>query len=229
MTVPSLLTGSHLRTHNTIFQHPAAHNLAWHDVHALFRHLGTVEEQPNGNLKVTRHGQSLILHQARTKDVATTEELMALRHFLTQTDVSSPPAPVSGEAHWLLVINHRDARIYRTEMRGTTPERIMPHEPDDFFRHAPHSKDFSRGKEKPDPNSFFEPVAKALQAADRILIFGRGTGMSSEMDQFVAWTKDHHPLLAQRIIGQRVIDESQLTEAQLLAHAREFYAQLCPN
>src|SRR5947208_1668371 len=36
------LTGSHRRTYDTIFQHPASHNLAWHDVHALFRHLGKV-------------------------------------------------------------------------------------------------------------------------------------------------------------------------------------------
>ena len=122
------------------------------------------------------------------------------------------------------MIDHREARIFRSEIHGTNPEQILPHEPDDFFRHAHNSKDFSRGKEKPDPNSFFEPVAKALQAAGQILILGSGTGMSSEMDQFVAWVKTHHPEIANRIIGSLAVDGSHLTQDQLLAKAREFYA-----
>jgi len=44
------------------------------------------------------------------------------------------------------------------------------------------------------------------------------------MDQFVAWLKLHHPKLAKRIIGSLVADEHHLTEGQLLAKAREFYA-----
>jgi hypothetical protein len=82
----------------------------------------------------------------------------------------------------------------------------------------------SRGKEKPDPNTFFEPVAKALQGTGELLVFGTGTGKSSEMEQFVAWLGLHHPELARRIIGSVVVDEHHLTESQLLAKAREFYA-----
>jgi len=63
-----------------------------------------------------------------------------------------------------VVIDHHEARIFRSEIRGAVPQQILPHEPDDYFRHAHNSKDFSRGQEKPDLNSFFEPVAKALQA-----------------------------------------------------------------
>jgi hypothetical protein len=218
----SALTGSHLRTYKSIFQHPIAHNLGWHDVHALFRQLGQIEEEPNGNLKVTRNGQTLVLHPSRTKDVSETDEVMALRHFLQRSD-TIPPETNAKDAYWVLVIDHREARVFRSEMHGTNPEQILPHEPDDFFRHAHNSKDFSRGKEKPDPNSFFEPVAKALQAAGQIVILGSGTGMSSEMDQFIAWSKIHHPDLANRIIGSVGVDESHLTPSQLLAKAREFY------
>ena len=95
---------------------------------------------------------------------------------------------------------------------------------EDFFRHAPNSKEFSRGQEKPDPNSFFEPVARALRDTGAILIFGTGTGMSSEMDQFNEWLKLHHPEVAGRVIGSLVVDEHHMTEGQLLAKAREFYA-----
>ena len=217
------LTGSHLRTYTTLFQHPASHNLAWHDVQALFRHLGHIDQQPNGNLLVTRNGQTIVLHPPRTKDVADTDELMALRHFLERSEVAVPAAG-GPDSHWLLVIDHHEARIYRTEMKGSVPEQILPHEPDEYFRHGQNSQNLSRGKEKPDPNSFFEPVARALKPAGHVLVFGTGTGNSSEMDQFIAWTKVHHPDLANRIVGAVVVDEHHLTPAQLLAMARDFHA-----
>ena len=220
-STPSL-SGAHLRTYNAIFQHPAAHNLGWHDVHALFRHLGQIEEEPNGNLKVARNGQSLVLYPPRTKDVAGINELMSLRHFLHRSEAT--PAATNGEVtHWLLVIDHHQARIFRSEMNEAVPQQILPHEPAGFFRHAQDSMNFSKGQEKPDPNSFFEPVAQALQAAGRILVFGSGTGTSSEMEQFTAWLKIHHAELAKRIIGSVVVDGHHLTDGQLLAKAREFY------
>ena len=217
------LTGSHLRTYNSIFQHPVSHNLQWHDVYALFRHLGTVDEETNGNLKVRRNGQDIVLHPPRTKDVAEVDEVMGLRHFLERSET---PVVEEGDnhTHWLLVIDHHQARIFRSEIHGATPERVHPHEPDRYFRHARNSMNLSKGKEKPEPNSYFEPVARALHTFGEILIFGTGTGMSSEMDQFVSWANAHLPELAKRIIGSVVVDEHHLTEAQLLAKAREFFA-----
>jgi len=211
-----------LRTYNTIFQHPISHNLEWRAVHALLGNLGHIEEEPNGNFKVTRNGQILVLHPPRAKDVAEMDEVMALRHFLKRSETASPETNEE-EAHWLLVINHHEARIFRAEMRAAVPVQVLPHEPDDYFRHAHNSKEVSRGKEKPDPNSFFEPVARALQAPGHVLIFGAGTGTSSEMEQFIAWVEVHHPELAGRIIGSLVVDERHLTDGQLLAEARKFY------
>jgi hypothetical protein len=222
MNPPASLTGPHLRTYNTIFQHPISHNLEWRAVRSLMGRLGQVTEEANGNLKVTRNGQTLVLHPRRTKDVAETQELMALRHFIERS--GEAPAAAEGDAvHWLLLIDHHEARIFRSEMRDSLPQQILPHKPEDYFRHAHNSKDFSRGQEKPDPNSFFEPVARALQSGGRILIFGTGTGTSSEMDQFIAWLKAHDPGVAGRIIGSLVVDGHHLTEGQLLAKAREFY------
>ena len=224
MTSPAPLNGSQLRTYERIFQHPVSHNLGWHDVIGMFRQLGEVEVEANGNTKVTRNGQFMILHPQRTKDVAETEEVMALRHFLEMTETKAPEA--AGEkAHWLVVIDHHEARLFRTEMSGAVPQQILPHKPADYFRHAHNSRDFSRGQEKPDPNSFFEPLARALVAAGQILIFGSGTGTSSEMDQFVAWLKQHHPELSARVIGSLVVDEHHLTEGQLLEKARDFYSK----
>lgn len=217
------LSGSHLRTYEAIFRWPESQPLEWRAVRALLENLGHVAEEPNGNLKVTRNGHIIVLHPPRTKeDVASLDELTALRQFLEQS-AEVPPVKNDIAVHWLLVIDHHEARIFRAEIRGAIPEQILPHAPADNFRQAPNSQNFTRGKEKPDPSSFFEPVARALQAGGPILVFGTGTGMSSEMDQFMAWAKLRHPDLADRIIGSAVVDEHHLTEGQLLAKAREVY------
>ena len=223
MNSPATLTGPQLRTYHRIFQHPVSHILVWREVLGMFRKLGQVEEETNGNVKLTHNGQVLSLHPRRPKDVADTEELMSLRHFLETTEAKLPEAGGEG-AHMLLVIDHHEARLFRSELHGAVPQQILPHKPDDYFRHAHHSRDFSRGQEKPDPNSFFEPVARALGAAGKILIFGTGTGTSSEMDQFIAWLKLNHPELTRRIMGSLVVDEHHLSEGQLLAKARDYYA-----
>jgi hypothetical protein len=226
MNIMPKLTGSHRRTYKTIFQHPISHNLEWRAVYGLLEKLGDLVDEPNGNMKATRNGQTLVLTQPATKDVASEEEVMTLRHFIEQSEpAATTQAEVEEkETHFLLIIDHRQARIFRSKMQGAVPEQILPHEPDDFFRQAPDSKDFARGQEKPDPNSFFEPVAKALQNAGQILVFGTGVATGSEMDQFVAWLKIHHPPIAARIIGSITIDEQHLTDDQLLAKAREFYS-----
>ncbi len=221
------LTGSHLRTYNRIFQHPISHNLDWRDVLSLLAKLGEVTEEHNGNLKVTRNGQVLVLHAPRTKDVAEMDELMSLRHFLEHSQTSAPKTDEQ-KTHWLLVIDHHEVRIFQSEISGGIPQRIFPHKPEDYFRHARHSKDVSRGKEKPDPNSFFELVVRALREPGPILIFGVGTGSSNEAEQFVTWLKAHHSELAGRIIGLATVDESHLSENQLLAKAREFYDAKVP-
>jgi len=222
--IPSL-SGAHLRAYEKIFRHPISHNLTWREVRGLFAHLGEVVEEPNGHLTVTCNGETVVLHPSVGKEVGEVEELMKIRRFLKRT-ATPPPPEKAGEAHFLVVINHQEARVYRTEMRGAVPERILPHDPDDFFRHAHNSKDFARGRQKPDPNSFFAPVARSLQGAGRILVFGSGKGTSGEMDQFVDWLGIHHPDLAARIAGAGVIDEHHLTEAQLLARARAIYSVL---
>src|SRR4051812_11120634 len=82
----SSLKGSHLRTYNTIFQHPIAHNLDWREVHSMLRHLGEVTEESNGKLKIKRNGQTLVLHRPNRKDIANPDEVMSLRHFLQKSE-----------------------------------------------------------------------------------------------------------------------------------------------
>jgi len=108
------------------------------------------------------------------------------------------------------VIDHHKARIFRTELSGSIPVQIFPHEPPEYFRR--------------DSDNFFQPLASVLQTGGKILIFGTATGASSEMEQFVAWVRIHHAKLGRRIIGMMVVDEQHLTPGELLVKARGFYA-----
>jgi hypothetical protein len=127
-------------------------------------------------------------------------------------------------ARWLVVIDHHEARIFRSELPGSVAEQIRPDQTEAAISHTHSIDNFSRGREKPAPQSFFGPVAVALKDAGQILIFGSGSGTANEMDQFGAWLKIHHPELARRIAGSLIIDEHHHTDAQLLAKARDFYA-----
>jgi hypothetical protein len=57
------------------------------------------------------------------------------------------------------------------------------------------------------------------------LLFGSGTGRSSAMEQLLADLRDHHPDVAEKVIRSVVIDAHHTTENQLLALARDFYAE----
>jgi hypothetical protein len=216
------LTRTHQRTYETIFRHPAAHNLEWRDLRALLSELADVEEEPNGKLKVTRNGQTLVMQPDRHKDVAEVDELMRIRHFLERSDAAGLQSDAHGN-HLLVVIDHREARIYRVELKGSVPERITPLDPDGSGRYLHSVTDDSNGQRKPERKSFYEAVAKSLQGTGQILLFGTGTGASSAMEQLLANLKHHHADVAKHIVGSVAVDEHHLTEDQLLARAREFY------
>ena len=183
----------------------------------------TAVEESNGNLKVTRNGQTLVLHRPRGKDLADKKELMHVRHFLERSQ-TLVPVPATAGTHLLVVIDHREARIFTTEMHGSVPQKIAPYDPFGFDRDLHYNQDDSNGQRKPEQKSFYEAVAKTLQGAQKILMFGTGTGASSAMDQLLLDLKHNHHELAERVIGAIAVDEHHLTEDQLLAKAREMFA-----
>jgi hypothetical protein len=218
------LNSSHRKTYDGIFREPTARNLGWQDVRSMLGALGQVMDEPNGELRVTRNGQSLIVHPSPDKNVQI-EELKEIRHFLERSDDVAPEAMAAGE-HLLVVIDHRQARIYKTEVHGSAPRQITPYERGGLGRHLHNVGEDSNGQRRPELKSFYEAVAKTLEGAEQILIFGAGTGASSAMAELLAQLKRHHGEVAKRVVGSVVLDETHLTEHQLLAAARDFYAKV---
>jgi hypothetical protein len=220
----SQLSTPHQKVYQHIFQHPMPHNLQWREVWSMLNAIpGAVAvEDAGGNLKVSRNGQTLVLHRPRGKDLADKKELMQVRHFLERSIVPPAPAAATG-THLLVVIDHREARIYSTELSGSVAQRITPYDPFGFGRDLHYNQDDSNGQRKPERKSFYEAVAKTLRGAKQILIFGTGTGASSAMEQLLLDLKEHHHVVAERVVGSIAVDEHHLTEAQLLAKARNLF------
>jgi hypothetical protein len=218
------LSGAHQKMYEQLFQHPLPHNLHWQEVWSMLGAMKDAQavEEGNGNLKVTRNGQTLVLHRPRGKDLADKKELMHIRHFLERSEMLTPPPAKTG-THLLVVIDHREARIFSTEMHGSVPQRITPYDPFGFDRDLRYNQDDSNGQRKPEKKSFYEAVAKTLSGAKQILIFGTGTGASSAMEALVAELKQNHHDIAKHIVGTVSVDEHHLTEDQMLAKAREFF------
>ena len=63
------LSGSNRNTYDVVFRHPAARNLAWRDVRSMLGSLVEGTREPNGNLKVARNGQTLVLHASLDKNL----------------------------------------------------------------------------------------------------------------------------------------------------------------
>jgi hypothetical protein len=127
--------------------------------------------------------------------------------------------------HLLVVIDHHEAHIYRTEVHGAVPERIVPYDPHGYGKHLHSAHEWTDGKRQPERKGFHEAVAKTLRGAEQVLLFGSGTGRSSAMDMLLADLKAHHADVAGKVIGSVVVDAHHTTEGQLLARARAFYAE----
>ena len=65
--------------------------------------------------------------------------------------------------HLLVVIDHQEARVYRTEVHGAVPVKVAPHDPHGFGRHLHSTHEWTDGKSPPERKSFYEAVAKTLQ------------------------------------------------------------------
>lgn len=69
MTENHHLAEKHRNTLYHLEQHPASHNLEWHDILSLLQEVGTVTEKSNGKVDVKIGDELLFLTPPRHKDI----------------------------------------------------------------------------------------------------------------------------------------------------------------
>ena len=216
------LSAQDQQTYDSVFRHPTSGNIEWTALIALLKHMGEVVDEPNGKVKVNRNGQTLMLH-ANGKDAAL-EQIQDIRRFLKQSDAPDGEQKEEG-SDFLLVLNHSEARIYRTVDSEAKPIHIEPYDPHGWDKHVHNSKETARPHTSALHHEFYEKIANALNGEGRILVFGSGKGSSQECDQMFEDLKHKHSDIAKRVMGLENLDLSHMTENEMLAKARETFAK----
>lgn len=81
MTEPARLNNHHRDTVGKILQHPTSHNVEWHAVLSLLRHIGQVDERHDGKFKVTVGGETELFERPKHKDIDE-QQVVDLRRML---------------------------------------------------------------------------------------------------------------------------------------------------
>lgn len=217
----AVISNAHQQTYHAIFQHPLPHNLPWRDVRSLLEAVADVVQEGESNVKFTHSGHTLTVHPPRHKDLDDVQELIRIRQFLEESGAKARPIVPDG-MHLIVVIDHREARIYAADQHGSVPQRVAPSAGNGgASRYLHYVNDEANGQRRPEPKAYYQAVARTLSGAERILIFGSGTGASSAMDHLLEVLQEDYPELAKRVVGAVVINEQHISENQLLAQARE--------
>jgi hypothetical protein len=125
--------------------------------------------------------------------------------------------------HLLVVIDERRARVYRTTLKKSLPQRITPYHPAGLVRHLHGLQDDFDGDRTPGDWCFYDALAKMLQGAVTVLVLGSGTEATTPMRQLLIELGQHYRDVAMCIVGAIVVHEPDLTEKRMLAEARKFY------
>jgi thiamine biosynthesis lipoprotein ApbE len=93
---PAHLNSSHRDTLSRILEHPAGHNVEWHDVLSLLEAVGSVEERHDGKFVVTVGTETEMLERPRDKDIDV-QQVIDLRRMLSNAGYTSGGEHVHSE------------------------------------------------------------------------------------------------------------------------------------
>lgn len=181
-----------------------------------------VEEQRNGNMKVTVHGHEMVFTTPSLNAVASPEQIIEIQKMLKLKPAQKNQ---SVETHYLVVLDHQEARVYATESSGSIGVRFTPVDQQGHTSHVHSAHDYRSHAEVTNHDSYYLAISQSLIDADQILVFGSGEGSSSAQDKFVKFLKEKQPKIHDAIVGIHKIDASHMSENELLAKAREIFGE----
>jgi hypothetical protein len=237
LTMPSL-SRHHQRTLETIWVHPITHNLRLAEVESLLEALGAELSRQGGRLEV-RFAQGPVswIHSGggglRSGDLDA-DAIERLRHLLHAAGISpaqphvAPEGPRGDQAlRLVLVLDHHQARLWRLDGDAIDHAVLHPHGlwgTGERLSHR-HDRDIA-GQRAPLDYAYLEEIATAIEAAGAVLLLGHGHGESDMRNVLLQHLQTRHPALVERIVAIETVDDSALSEAQLLALARERFGNL---
>ncbi|MFZ0407683.1 MAG: hypothetical protein WAM11_06185 [Cyanobium sp.] len=228
----------HLRTLQALYAHPLQHGVRVAKVEALFRALGaTVTELGDRRLRLQMPaGQETWIRTGcglQNPDLDG-DAVMRLRHLLQEAGVTPDhpeaggPSPRGDQGRRLiLLLDHRHTDVFRLEGDEVEHAVLKPHSiwgTDQNLSHR-HDRD-QAGQRAPIDHDYLARIAAAMTDADVVLLLGHGHGANDLRQLLLAHLERHHRDLIDRIVGIETLDDSGLSEDQLVAIAREHFGNL---
>jgi hypothetical protein len=233
-----LVKHSHLVTLRALFAHPLSHGVRSSRVEALFRALGAeVRELGDHRLCIRMPaGQETWIRSgcARRQPDLDAEAVMRVRHFLEQIGVTpehpqAEAASVRGDQSHRLVLHldHHHTDVFRLEGEAVEHAVLRPHGlwgSGENLTHR-HDRDLA-GQRAPADHAYLTAITEAFEGADAVLLLGHGRGESDLRQVLLRHLEHHRPDLLERIVGIERLDDGGLSDAELLAMAREHFGNL---
>ncbi|MCP9771161.1 hypothetical protein KBY66_00735 [Synechococcus sp. Tobar12-5m-g] len=228
----------HIRTLQALFAHPLQHGVRASRVEALLRSLGAqVSQRDDRRLQIRMSsGQETWIHSGsglRQPDLDA-DAVMRVRHFLQEAGVSpdhpevDAPSPRGDQAHRLVLhLDHRRTDVFRLEGEEVEHAVLRPHGiwgTDQNLTHR-HDRD-QAGQRAPIDTDYLARITEAMTDADAVLLLGHGTGESDMRQVLLHYLETHRRDLMERIVGVETLDDSGLSDEQMLAVAREHFGNL---
>lgn len=228
----------HLRTLQALFAHPLQHGVRSSQVEALFRALGAeVSEGENRRLhiRMPNGGETWIRVGCgvRNPDLDS-EAMMRVRRFLEEAGVSpdhpeaDAASPRGDQSHRLVLhLNHHQTDVYRLEGDDVEHAVLRPHGVWGTGQNLTHRHDRDvAGQRAPIDADYLASITAAMADADAVLLLGHGTGESDMRQVLLHHLQSHRRDLLAHIVGIETLDDGGMSEAQLLAIAREHFGNL---
>jgi hypothetical protein len=120
----------------------------------------------------------------------------------------------------LVVIDHEEARVFRSLVPGTAPVKILATPlPADSAIPLPV------GPRNPPGQDYLEAIAQAIGDPDSIQIYGSGSNSGADVNALVAWLEAHHSDLAARVVATQVVPDRFWSNSRYLTQGRNQLAK----
>jgi len=228
----------HRQTLQALESHPLQHGLRWSRVEALLLSLGAeLEHLDDHRLQVQLPGgDRLVLDAASGQGHGELdrEAVLRLRQLLHQAGIGADqpdvpgPRPRGDQAHRLVVcLDHRGASLWRLVGEQVEQAELHPHGlwgSDQNLSHR-HQRDLA-GQRAPLDHTYLEQLSAAMAPAEAVLLLGHGHGQADGCALLVTHLRRHHRPLLERIVGVVRLDDTALSDGELLALARAHFGNL---
>jgi len=239
----------HQRTLSTLFAVPTSHSIRWNDVLGLVDAFGGTHRETHGKLRLELGGRLHFMARPGRHAELATPEVLALRAFIGAAGIAPDDAPLPQTRsahnpekpsqrqperiplesldgrHVLVVLAHREARLFDKQLPGSSPRLMQPRM---GVRHLHHKTTPGHSARPPTGKDydavlaprFVQQLLDALLAYDEIILAGHGTGKSSAV-QALLWAMP--PAMHSRVVAVFCLSEGHVTDNELTARARRWF------